>query len=168
MLQDMSLSLDLRRNLAFHMYGDALRRVPILAAIPDRYLKCLAAKVQIRAYTPGDLLIMAGEVGQELFIMHSGTVQPIGEDGFPLRDVILGEGCFFGEICFLEPGSRRTASIQCVEFCSAMVLTLDAFTELSLKGLLLEIRKEAVKLSQMYVNPTNSALDYLGDVEEEA
>jgi len=146
MLRDTSLSLDLRRNLAFHMYGGSLRRVPLLEAIPDRYLKCLAQRVQMRAYTPGDLLIMAGEVGQEVFIIHSGSVRPIDESGKPIRDVVLGEGCFFGEICFLDPSCRRTVSFQCVEFCNAMVLTIDAFSELSLKGLLDEIRQEAQKV----------------------
>jgi len=146
MLEDPTLSIDLRRNLAFHMYANSLRKVPFLAAIPERYLKCLAQKVQTRTYTPGDLLIMSGEVSQELFILQTGSVRSVGEDFAPLRDTVLGPGCFFGELCFLELGSKRTASIQCVQFCSALVLTIEAFMELGLGGLLNEIRTEAQML----------------------
>eukprot|EP00428_Durinskia_dybowskii_P032921 CAMPEP_0170236710 /NCGR_PEP_ID=MMETSP0116_2-20130129/18102_1 /TAXON_ID=400756 /ORGANISM="Durinskia baltica, Strain CSIRO CS-38" /LENGTH=670 /DNA_ID=CAMNT_0010487507 /DNA_START=55 /DNA_END=2067 /DNA_ORIENTATION=- len=147
MLEDKALSLDLRRNLAYFMYGEALRRVPILSAVPDRYVKCLAQKVQVRAYTPGDLIIMAGEVGQELFIIHRGSVRPLNEDGTPHRGIILREGSFFGEACFLDHCNRRTESMQCLEFCDALVLSLEAFNELSFTGLLEEIRIEAQRAS---------------------
>lgn len=159
MLGDPVLSLDLRRNLALHLFGPALRKVPILARIPDRFLKCLAQKVQTRLYMPGDLMVLCGEVGSELFIIHSGCARPVDADDEPIRDVVLAEGSFFGEACFLHPGSRRTASVMCMEFCKAMVLTVGAFKELQLTGLLKAIRKEAKTLEQEYVCIGTAPLD---------
>jgi len=162
MLRDPSLSLDLRRNLALCVYGRALRNVPIFANMPDRYLKCLAQKIEMRLYSPGDLLVLLGEVGTDLFFIHSGAVQPVGEDGEPLRDIVLRAGAFFGEICFLQPGARRTASVICVEFCRAMVLTISAFEELDLTEHLDAIRQESLAMRQKYVQASvklNSVLD---------
>ena len=44
---------------------------------------------QVRLYTPGDLLIMYGELGRELFIIENGIAQPITPDGEPIGNVML-------------------------------------------------------------------------------
>merc|ERR1712110_274691 len=105
-------------------------------------MKALAQRVEIRLYTPGDLLMTIGEVGTELFIVGTGSVVPLGPNGEYLVDTLLGPGSFFGELCFLNPGSRRTASVRCLEFCRAMVLTIDAFQELNLSDVILALREE--------------------------
>lgn len=158
MLHDTELSLDLRRSLALHVYGPALRKVPMMNDMPERCLKCLAQKVEVRAYTPGDMLMLYGEVGTELFIIQTGVVQPVRQDGEPLRDCFLNAGCVIGEIAFLYPGLRRTASIRCVEFCTALVLTVDAFEELRLMDLLEGLRAQAAGMSQEYVNVCNEPI----------
>merc|ERR1712110_745959 len=81
MLRDSTLSLDLRRQLADCLYGDALRKVPIFQGITENSLKSLAQKIEMRLYTPGDLLMTAGEVGVELFVIHTGLVQPLTTTG---------------------------------------------------------------------------------------
>jgi len=131
-LRDQTLSLDLRREIAFCMYGQALRRIPIFEKIPNRFLKCLAQTVEVHLYTPGDLIMLFGEVGKELYIMLQGKARPLGEDGEYLGETVFAEGSFFGELCFLSPGTRRSASVLCLEFCRAMVLTLEAFHEFAL------------------------------------
>jgi len=156
MLHDTELSLDLRRSLALHVYGPALRKVPMMQDMPERCLKCLAQKVEVRAYTSGDMLMLYGEVGAELFIIQTGVVQPVRQDGLPLRECFLGAGCVIGEIAFLYPGLRRTASIRCVEFCTALVLTVDAFEELRLMDLLEGLRAQAAAMSKEYVNVCNA------------
>merc|ERR1712218_599049 len=88
MLVDPVLSMDLRRNLAVCVYGAALRRVPIFQFIDDRYLKCLAQKVELRLYTPGDLLVMQGELGTELFIIQVGAVQAQQSSGELVGEVM--------------------------------------------------------------------------------
>jgi len=128
-LRDPALSLDLRREIAFDMYGEVLRSIHILRGFPARVLKCLAQKVEVQLYTPGDLMILYGQVGQELFIMMQGKARPVNEEKEFIGDVIFGAGSCFGELCFLKPGSRRSASVVCLEFCRVMVLTLEVFQE---------------------------------------
>jgi len=152
MIRDPLLSVDLRRRLALSLYGPTLRRVPMFRDVKSRWLKCFCQKVEVRLYTPGDLLVLMGEVGSELFIIMCGSVEPVDEDGNVIRDIVMGEGQFFGEICFLHPGARRTASIRCIDFCKVMVLTLEAFKELHMMEVLEAIRAEAQDLQQSYVS----------------
>merc|ERR1712232_1551999 len=149
LLRDDALSLDLRRNLAFHMYGPTIRLVAGFENIDNHSLKCLAQKIILRLYSPGDLLVVYGEVGTELFIIQLGSVQPLDEFGVPFEGVILGEGCFFGEACFLHPGTRRTASIRCFEFCRTLVLCLNDFEELKLSDQLAAIARESQRRTTM-------------------
>ena len=97
MVQDKTLSLDLRRELALFMYGDALRKVPMFTTVSDSTLKCIAQQVELHLYTPGDLMMMCGEVGTELFIIQKGSVQPL--DYVPSCGTLLwSEGAaLFGE-----------------------------------------------------------------------
>jgi len=144
MIRDETLSLDLRRSLASAIYGPTLRKVPLFATIPEVFLRILAQRIEMRLYTPGDYLIMKGEVGYELFMVFSGTVQVVDEDKRVLLDG-LKEGSYFGEVCFLQPGTRRSASVLCKEFCRTMVLTLCVFEELNLTSVLDEIREETTR-----------------------
>ncbi|CAK0809765.1 unnamed protein product, partial [Prorocentrum cordatum] len=150
---DPTLSLDLRRRLALSLYGPVLRKVPIFRDVKSMYLKCLCQRVVVRLYTPGDLLVLIGEVGSELFIIMSGKVEPVGEDGRPIRDIVMGEGQYFGEICFLHPGTRRTASVRCVEFCQTIVLTLETFDQLQMTEVLDAIRSQSHDMQKAYVKP---------------
>jgi hypothetical protein len=159
MLHDPCLSLDLRRNLALCVYGPAMRKVPIFMKMADMVMKKLCQRLECRLYTPGDLLVMVGEVGSELFIIQSGCVQPLNAQGETIRGAVLGEGAFFGEICFLRPGSRRTASIRCLLFCRTLVLTLDVFQELHLEEHLVHLREEAASMQKVYERASRSSQD---------
>merc|ERR1740115_666129 len=70
-LNDETLSMDLRRNLAFHVFGPGIRSVPIFAGIPNEELKCISQKIRNRSYIPGDLIIQKGELADELFVVCS-------------------------------------------------------------------------------------------------
>lgn len=151
-LRDPTLSLDLRREIALAMYGSALKRVPIFDDVPTCFLKCLSQMIQVRLYTPGDLLLMYGELGKELFIIANGVAQPITPEGHPIGDVMLKKGSYCGELCFLNPGARRNASVICLEFCTALMLTVEAFMELALEGVLRELKRR----SEVYYSSGNT------------
>lgn len=151
-LTDDMLSIDLRRNLAFHIYGPALLAVPMFSKIAENHsndLKCISQKITCKVFTPGDLIIQCGERAHELFLVFAGVAQPVDKQGNNMR-VLLKRGDFFGEICFLFPGRRRTASVVCVEFCRLMVLTLNVFEELGLEHLLHTIRENCATKMDMY------------------
>merc|ERR1711924_51729 len=153
MLRDKTLSLDLRRELAACLYGEALRRVPIFADMAQTSLKALAQKVETRLYTPGDLVMTLGEVGTELFVIMTGSAIPLGPDGEQVMDNVLGPGAFFGEVCFLNPGSKRSSSIRALEFCQTMVLTLDAFQELNLQEVIWAMWEDLAGASSDVLRP---------------
>lgn len=150
-LRDDTLSLDLRRNLAYHVYGPALRSVPMLSEFSSADLKCLAQRINSHCYTPGDLIIQSGERAREMCLVFSGIAQPLDREGHVLDQVLLRKGDFFGEICFLFPGRRRTASVACIQFCRIMVLTIEVFQELGLEHLLDVIRQTCASRIDFYV-----------------
>jgi len=141
-LTDNMLSLDLRRNLAYHVYGPALRAVPMFAKMAQVELKCLSQKIKCLCFSPGDLIIQAGEYAEEMFLVGSGHARPLDKHGDFIEGVLLQRGDFFGEICFLLPGTRRTASVVCTSFCRMMVLTMSVFQELGYENLLDTIRED--------------------------
>jgi len=160
-LTDEMLSLDLRRNLAFHIYGPALLAVPMFSKMAETNindLKCISQKITCKVFTPGDLIIQCGEKATELFLIFAGVAQPMDKQGNSMQ-VLLKRGDFFGEICFLFPGRRRTASVVCVEFCRLMVLTLNVFEELGLEHLLDMVRENCATKMDMYeLNDTECEL----------
>lgn len=165
---DETLSLDLRRNLALHVYGPALKAVPMFKKFPDHDLKCLAQKIVSKCYTPGDLIIQVGERACEIFFIFTGSARPVDKQGNEMQNVLLKKGDFFGEICFLSPGSRRTASVVCVAFCRAMVLTLQVFEELGLEALLDSLREECIDHMNHYKTATRHQALASGDPTDEA
>jgi len=160
-LRDPVLSLDLRRELALSMYGPVMRQVPFFTFLDDDVLKRLAHKVEMRLYTPGDFLMMHGEVGTELFIVYKGVVQAVDSEKNPTGvDGLMGPGSFFGETCVLCKGSRRAISICCVEFCRALVLCMCSFEEdPTLAYLVEDIRKYPGKFCKPPLHADSAALD---------
>merc|ERR1719506_3544925 len=101
LLEDRTLSIDLRRELAFSFYGDLLRKVPFLEPAEDLLLKQLCRYAQMEVFSPKDSIILAGENGDQLFFLVSGTVSVHTPEGLHMRT--LEEGSFFGEMAlFLE------------------------------------------------------------------
>lgn len=141
-LNDVSLSLDLRRNLAYHVFGPAIKNLPIFARMHTQELKCLSQKIRSRCYTPGDLIIQVGERAEEMFLVCSGSARPLDAALHAIGHALLQRGDFFGEICFFLPGTRRTASVVCLEFCRSMVITVSMFEELGYELQLDMIRKD--------------------------
>ena len=70
----------------------------------------LAGCVQERSVAPGESIIRHGEEGDELFLVRLGSVrilQPL-EGGQHHHLATIGQGDFFGELSFLDHGTRRS------------------------------------------------------------
>ena len=72
------------------------------------------------AAAAGYWLIRSGEIGGEMFIVDSGTVEIVSPTGAQVYRT-LGSGDFFGEIALLTK-ARRTASCKAGTFCELWVL----------------------------------------------
>lgn len=66
-------------------------------------------------YETGQTIIKQGDVGQSLFILRSGQVEVVKEDGGgETRLAVLGPGSHFGEMAVFS-GTRRTATVRALE-----------------------------------------------------
>ncbi len=92
----------------------------------------LAACVVERSCAPGEVILHAGDVGDELFLIRRGTVRlflPVGEGNYH-NLASCGRGDFFGEVAFLDRG-RRTASAVAVTAVDLFAISRARFDEVS-------------------------------------
>jgi hypothetical protein len=77
-----------------------------------------------RKYRKGDVLFRKGAVAKEMFLTVSGKflVVEIG--------VELPPGRIMGELGFITPKNRRTATVECIEDGAALSITYDKLLEL--------------------------------------
>ena len=77
-----------------------------------------------RKYRQGDVLCKKGDAANEMFLTVSGKflVTEIG--------VELPPGSLMGELGFLTPNNRRTATVECTEAAQVLVITYDRLLEL--------------------------------------
>jgi CPA2 family monovalent cation:H+ antiporter-2 len=75
-----------------------------------------------RSAAPGERVIRAGDVGNEMFFISSGAV----EVAIAGKKIHLGPGDFFGEMALLT-GERRTADVTAIDYCLFLVVTKSDF-----------------------------------------
>jgi CRP-like cAMP-binding protein len=92
------------RNLAL------LAKSPLLRHLPADEIEPLLAQVQQRTVAPGEIVFRAGDPGDALYIVASGGVEVLHDDG---QSVLaqLGPGQPFGEMALLSDG-ERTATVR--------------------------------------------------------
>lgn len=86
---------------------EELRQVALFSGCSDRQLWRIAALTTEHRVPAGRVLTVAGEFGDELFVIIEGTAT-VSRDGVVLGTV--GAGSFVGEISLLD-GSGRTATV---------------------------------------------------------
>jgi len=77
-----------------------------------------------RKYKKGDILFNKGDVAKEMFLTVTGTflVKEIG--------IELPPGRIMGELGFIDPNNRRTATVESVENGEVLTITYDRLLEL--------------------------------------
>jgi ATP-binding cassette subfamily B protein len=104
-----------------------LRRIPLLAGLPDGLLKDLAAWFGTE-HVPSDRLVVAeGDLGDKLFVIVRGTVEvfrtvPAG----PVPLGVLEVGDVFGEIALLR-NQPRNAGVRTRSDCVFLTLSRQHF-----------------------------------------
>eukprot|EP00811_Abedinium_folium_P003675 NODE_13380_length_1169_cov_3.951056.p1 GENE.NODE_13380_length_1169_cov_3.951056~~NODE_13380_length_1169_cov_3.951056.p1 ORF type:complete len:285 (+),score=52.82 NODE_13380_length_1169_cov_3.951056:71-856(+) len=109
-LQESGLTPDLRKVLAFDLYGRFLRSVPFLATVDEQFLKSLCSLVELEGFSREDHIINAGETGTDLYFIIVGCVQIVSSDETHALHRLM-EGNFFGEFGLLMPDSPRLATV---------------------------------------------------------
>ena len=129
-----ALSPPLHRDVVVHLYGDALRAVPLLRGLPPSFIAAVAARVQSRIYMRDEVVFRAGELSREMFFIVHGTVEVL--DGVKnTRMSLLEDGAYFGELALIA-NVLRSSTVQTLtpaEICSlsgaALAAVLDDFPD---------------------------------------
>lgn len=115
----------LRTEVSLFLNRDILQKVPLFRGASDDFIKAIALEMRPAIFMPGDYIVRAGELGEEMFFISRGTVEVVSADDKVVY-ATLTTGDFFGEIALLlrEP---RTASVRAVDYCDLYVLNIAAF-----------------------------------------
>ena len=107
---------------------EQLGLIPLFAGCNPADVRVLAERCELRDVPVGTMLIEAGQVGDEFFVLLSGSAQR----GHGDHARTLKPGDYFGELAVLDPAPRSldvvasTASTVAVLSRSNFLLVLDA------------------------------------------
>ena len=111
-----------------------LRRVPLFEGLGDEDLEAIAKVTISRTYDRDQIIILAEEEGDALFIIDSGQVKVsiVSEDGREVILSLLGDGAVFGELSLLD-GKPRSANVVATENTALYVVRRADFLQLIYK-----------------------------------
>jgi HEAT repeat protein len=107
-----------------------LRGMDMLAGLGVSQLAAVASVVEEVDYAPGQVIINEGEVGEEMYLIVSGSVVVTkrAEDGCDVDLDTLGVGTYFGEMALFDQ-LARSATVTTKEQTSLLVLHKREFAE---------------------------------------
>ncbi len=93
-----------------------IKKIPLFERMSDDILKELIQGMVIKNFKKGEVLFYKGDVGDALYIVHSGKIKMSipTEEGEELIVSIFSDGDFFGELSLLD-GSPRSADAVALE-----------------------------------------------------
>ncbi|KAJ7372502.1 hypothetical protein OS493_019011 [Desmophyllum pertusum] len=116
------LPLSLQADVSLSLYKDLIERVPLFEDTEIGFLKMLSMKMKPVYFLSKEYVVRKGDIGQEMYFIHRGTVEVVSEHDEPIIFDTMGEGRFFGEISVVF-SCPRTASIRAQTNCDVFVLT---------------------------------------------
>lgn len=110
---------------------ELLSGVPFFSDLGDRELDLLSQLVVTKVYPPDNLIVLAHDEGDSLFVIVRGQVKVsiISVDGREVILSMLGSGDFFGEMSLLD-GKPRSATVISVEETEVICLRRADFIRL--------------------------------------
>eukprot|EP01135_Chromosphaera_perkinsii_P005719 Nk52_evm19s359 gene=Nk52_evmTU19s359 len=120
------LPISLQEEIALQKNKEKLKKVDLFEKCNDMFLRKVSHKLDSVTFSPGDTIILKGELGKEMFFIDEGYADVLGGDDSVLAT--LGPGTFFGEIAVLF-AIARTATVKAATHCEVMVLTKKSLQE---------------------------------------
>jgi CRP-like cAMP-binding protein/Fe-S-cluster-containing dehydrogenase component len=111
-----------RRALESH-----LRAIPIFSSVTPEFISYLRDRVELRSYSPGQLICRQGEPAHSFFLVRIGFVKVT--ETHPGGDLVLayiGRGGFFGELSLLG-GGVRTANCIALDHVELVRIRVEDF-----------------------------------------
>lgn len=133
----------LQSSVSLFLNRDIIQKVPLFQGTSEEFIKEIILNLEPVVFTPGDSVVIKGEIGYEMYFISRGSVDVVSEDGAVVY-ATLGAGSFFGEIALLF-SAPRNATIKAREYCDCYSLKKDTFDEILSRfpGFAKKISKEA-------------------------
>lgn len=106
-----------------------LAAAPLLGALPTRLQDELLAAAESSRLRAQEWLFRQGEAGDRLYVVRSGRLRVVSEDGGNRVLRLLGPGAVLGELAVLT-GAPRSASVQAVRDAELLEIDGERFQEL--------------------------------------
>ncbi len=127
----------LRRNKAFKARTDQnyrkraleshLRGIPIFSTVTSEFVSYLRDRVELRQYSPGQLICRQGDPSHSFFLVRIGFVKVTEtHPGGELVLAYIGRGGFFGEMSLLG-GGVRTANCIALDHVEVVRIRVEDF-----------------------------------------
>lgn len=84
-----------------------IEQVPFFKNAGHEFLRDIIPRLDARVFSPGDVVVHEGDVGDEMYFLTKGQVEALRGDP-PQRLAVLREGSFFGELAILRDAPRAT------------------------------------------------------------
>jgi CRP-like cAMP-binding protein len=90
-----------------------LRRLSLFRDLPEEKLQLAVSRVHLEQYKAGEDIVVEGEVGDRMYVIHSGTAEVLARDvtGALRPKVRLRAGDYFGQVAILRD-CKRTATVR--------------------------------------------------------
>ncbi|KAJ3375897.1 hypothetical protein GGF31_003102 [Allomyces arbusculus] len=122
----------LRLEVYSHLYFDLISRVSLFKNVDDRFKVAVAERIITITVPNGFYACKAGDVGEELFLIQSGSVAVMPADESKVFATLTAGVCF-GEIALLE-NTTRTATCKAVADTTLCVLRKKDFDDIFLQN----------------------------------
>ena len=113
---------------------DFLRNVSLFESLDQQELEALSDVTFTRTFSKDNVIILAEEEGDTLFILKKGQVKVsiVSEEGREVILSLLGPGSVFGELSLLD-GKPRSANVVAIEETELLMLRRVDFLQLIYK-----------------------------------
>jgi CRP-like cAMP-binding protein/RsiW-degrading membrane proteinase PrsW (M82 family) len=109
----------------------AMRDLAFFQDVPQRELEAIAARLTLRRFDQGALIVTEGDEGDACYLMRKGKAVVVSADvvGHEVRLATLGPGTVFGEMALVMAG-RRSATVRALQPVEAYMLRRADFNSL--------------------------------------
>ncbi|XP_057338121.1 potassium/sodium hyperpolarization-activated cyclic nucleotide-gated channel 2-like [Microplitis mediator] len=110
-----NLSEILREEITIYSCRRLIENSILFRNLPKDIITSIVSKLKFEIHLPNDLIFKAGNYGDCMFFLSSGTVALFTPTGKEICH--LSEASYFGEVALLVQDQRRIASVIAIEVC---------------------------------------------------
>ena len=118
------LPAKIQSELLLHINKPIIERVSFLRDASSDLIEDLMMELKPRVFVPNERIFKAGDAGDALYFIQSGSVEVISREGELITT--LGEGAFFGEMALIT-NDTRSATTKASSFCDVFELHRSSF-----------------------------------------